>query len=161
MKKYLYLSVLLLAALVINENVIQWALAVRVGGHSVSEGYAAAFKYFTLPGYLLFTAFRMIPYVCLGTILVALSKTQLRDYVLPAFVGGLAGILTIIIWGSWEALRPLYTDEHVSSTTAISFIFIPIYAAPAGATGAFLLAAMCAPFRKLFRRRETEQSTGE
>ena len=146
--KYWYLVVLLLAALLINENVVQWALAVRVGGHTVTTGFEDAFKYFTPFGYLFLTAFRLVPYVGLGIILVVLSKTRLRDYCLPVFGGGLVGILTIILWGSWMAQRPYYTDEHVSSTTAIAFLFIPIYAVPAGAAGAaaeFAEAAVLVP----------------
>jgi hypothetical protein len=156
--KYWYLVVLLLAALVINENVVQWALAVRVGGHTVAAGFEDAFEHFTPFGYLFVTAFRLVPYVGLGIILVVLSKTRLRDYCLPVFAGGLVGILTIILWGSWMAQRPYYTDEHVSSTTAIAFLFTPIYAVPAGAVGAALLAAIYTPFRFLLKRKKTEQS---
>ena len=156
--KYWYLVVLLLAALVINENVVQWALAMRVGGHTVAAGFEDAFEYFTPFGYLFFTAFRLVPYVGLGIILFVLSRTKLKDYCLPVFAGGLVGILAIILWGSWMAQRPYYTDEHVSSTTAIAFVFIPIYAVPAGAVGAVLLAAIYTPFRILMKRKETEQS---
>ena len=40
--KHWYLPVLLLAALFVNENVVQWALAVRVGGHSLGSGFEDA-----------------------------------------------------------------------------------------------------------------------
>ena len=156
--RYWYLVVLLLAALVINENVVQWALAVRVGGYTVAAGFEDAFEYFTPFGYLFFTAFRLVPYVGLGIILVVLSETRLRDYCLPVFAGGLVGIVTIILWGLWMAQRPLYTDEHVSSTTAIAFLFIPVYAVPAGAVGAALLAAIYTPFRFLLKRKKAKQS---
>ena len=54
MKKYpyLYLIALLLPALIINENVVQWVLAVRVGSYSVAGGFQDAFKYFSVFGYL-------------------------------------------------------------------------------------------------------------
>ena len=148
-----YLLVLLLTALIVNENLVQWALAVRVGGYRVAAGFEDAFEYFTPFGYLFFTAFRLVPYVGLGTILVILSKTKLNDYVLPVFAGGLIGILAMILWGSWMAQRPYYTDEHVSSTTAIAFLFIPLYAIPTGAVGAVLLALLYTPFRLLFKRK--------
>lgn len=161
MRKYWYLTVLLLAALVINENVVQWALAVRVGGHTVAAGFEDAFKYFTPVGYLFFTAFRLVPYIGLGVILIVLSKTRLKDYCVPVFAGGLIGILAIILWGSWMAQRPYYTEEHVSSTTAIAFLFIPIYAVPAGAIGAGLLAILYTPFRYVLRNGKTEQKNGQ
>ena len=158
MRKYWYLAVLLVPALIINENVVQWALAVRVGGLGVAGGFEDAFEYFNVLGYVFFTGFRLVPYVGLGTILVVVSKTEYRDYVPPVLIGGLVGILAMIVWGSWMALRPYYTDEHVSSTTAIAFIFIPMYAVPTGTIGAVLLAFLYTPFRYAIRRRKTEPS---
>jgi len=152
--KYWYLVVLLLVALVINENVVQWALAVRIGEHTVAAGFEDAFEYFTIPGYLFFTAFRLVPYTGLGIILVILSKTKLKNYVLPVFIGGLIGILAMILWGSWMAQRPYYTDEHVSSTTAISFLFIPVYAVATGAIGAAFLASIYTPIQYALRKRK-------
>ena len=159
MKKYpyLYLIALLLPALIINENVVQWALAVRVGGYSVAGGFQDAFKYFSVFGYLFFTAFRLVPYVGLGIILIVLSKTRFKDYIPSVFVGGLVGVLAMIVWGSWMALLPLYMGAHVSSTTAISFLFIPMYAVPTGAIAALTSAALCTPFRHLFRKGKAEQ----
>jgi len=153
-----YLTVLLLLALIINENLVQWALAVRVGGHSVAGGFQDAFKYFSVLGYVFFTAFRLVPYVGLGILLVVISKTRFRDYALPVFAGGLVGILAMILWGSWMAQRPYYTDEHVSSTTAIAFLFIPPLAVFTGAIGAGLVALLYTPVRLMLRRREAEQS---
>jgi hypothetical protein len=150
--KHWHLLVLLLFALVINENTVQWALAVKVGGYSLASGYADAFKYFTVSGYLFFTAFRLIPYLGLGIILIVLSKTKLKDYVLPVFIGGLVGILAMILWGSWVAQRPYYTGEHVSSTTAIAFLFIPIYAVATGVVGAMVGAVLYTPLRYAFRK---------
>lgn len=147
-----YLIVLTLVALVINENVVQWALAIQVGGYSVASGFQDAFEYFTVSGYLFFTAFRLIPYLLLAGVLVLLSTTRQKDYVFPVFIGGLLGILFMILWGSWEAQRPYYTGEHVSSTTALAFLFIPFYAIGTGAIGAGLLAAIYTPIRHLRNR---------
>ena len=140
------------------ENVVQWALAVRIGGHTVAGGFRDAFEYFTILGYLFFTAFRLVPYVGLGIILVVLSKTKLKDYVLPVFVGGLVGILAMILWGAWMVQRPYYTDEHVSSTMAIAFLFIPVYAVPAGAIGAILFGGLYTPIRYVMRKTEPTDS---
>ena len=154
--EYWYVLVLLLVALVANENVVQWALAVKVGGHSIAAGFADAFKYFSIIGYLFLTAFRLVPYVGLGIILIVLSKTKLKDYVLPVFIGGFVGILAMILWGSWMAQRPFYTGEHVSSTTAIAFLFIPFYACATGGIGALALAVLYTPFRFLMKKQKAE-----
>ena len=154
--KYWYLVVLLLVALVINESLVQWALAVRVGEHTLASGFEDAFEYFTIFGYLFLTVFRLVPYVGLGIILVILSRTKWKDYVLPVFIGGLLGILAIILWGYWSVQRPYYTDEHVSSTTAIAFLFIPMYAVLSGAIGAALLAGIYTPIRYALRKRKTK-----
>jgi len=153
MRKYWYLIALVLPALIINENVVRWALAVRVGGHSVGSGLTDAFKSFSIPAYLLSSGLRLIPYACLGTILVTISETRYRDYVPSVLSGGLIGILAMIVWGLWMALRPFYTDEHVSSTTAIAFVIIPIYAVGTGAIGAVLSASLYTPFRYVIMRR--------
>jgi hypothetical protein len=150
------LIVLLLTALVVNENLVQWALAVHVGGYTLTGGFEDAFEHFTILGYLFMTAFRLGPYVGLGAILVTLSKTKLKDYVLPVFIGGLIGILAMILWGSWMAQRPYYTDEHVSSTTAIAFVIIPFYAALTGAIGAAVFAGIYSPIRYVLRKKRTE-----
>ena len=52
---YLYLIALLLPALIINEQIVQWVLAVRVGSYSVAGGFQDAFKHFSIFGYLFFS----------------------------------------------------------------------------------------------------------
>ena len=76
-----------------NENVVQWALAVRVGGYTITAGFADAYEYFTLEGYVFATAFRAVPYAALGGVLVLLSKTRWRDFAWQVFIGGLLGSL--------------------------------------------------------------------
>lgn len=125
----------LLTALIINEDMVEWALAIIVGEQSLLNGYRSAFKYFTISGYMFLTCFRLIPYVVLMVTVHALSKRQ-KNLVYPVFWGGLVGILSLIVWGTWEALRPLYTDEHMSSTTSLIFLFLPIYSIFTGVMGA-------------------------
>ena len=150
----------MLPALIINEQIVQWVLAVRVGSYSVAGGFQDAFKCFSILGYLFFTAFRLVPYVGLGMILIVLSKTGFRDYIPSVFVGGLVGVLAMVVWGSWMALLPLYTGAEVSSTTAISFLFIPVYAVLTGAIAALASAALYTPFRHIFRRGKAGPSAG-
>jgi glutathione synthase/RimK-type ligase-like ATP-grasp enzyme len=148
-----YVAVLLLVALLIDENVVNWALAVKVGGYSTAAGFTEAFKDYSVFGYLFFTAFRLIPYMGLAIILVVLSKTKYKDFVLPVFIGGLIGILAMYLWGAWTTLRPLYTDERASSTQAIAFLILPFYSSFSGALGASALAAGYLPFRLMAKRR--------
>ena len=148
-----YVAVLLLVALLIDENVVNWALAVKVGGYSTAAGFTEAFKDYSVFGYLFFTAFRLIPYMGLAIILVVLSKTKYKDFVLPVFIGGLIGILAMYLWGAWTTLRPLYTDERASSTQAIAFLILPFYSSFSGALGASVLAAGYLPFRLMAKRR--------
>ena len=149
-RRYLLLA---LIALFVNENLVQWALAITVGGLGLIAGFGSAFGSFSFFGYLFFTAFRLIPYVGLGLVLAVLSATRFASYVSSVFAGGLTGILGMILWGSWLSLRPLYTDEHVSSTTAIAFIFIPTFAVPAGALGAAVFAAVQAGLGRAAKNR--------
>jgi hypothetical protein len=136
---------------------VQWTLAVKVGRYSIPGGFREAFKYFSIVGYLFFTAFRLVPYVGLAFLLGLLSKTKYKDYVLPVFIGGLIGILSLILWGFWTAQLPYYTGEHVSSTTAIAFVFIPIYANLTGGLGVLVSAAIYTPIRFLVKRMKAKQ----
>ncbi len=153
-KRYWYILLLLAVALIVNENLVQWALAVKVGGYTVVSGFRDAYEHYKVLGYLFFTAFRIAPYAFLGTILFVLSQSGERGYFFTVLFGGLAGILGFIVWGLWVSLRPFYTDEHVSSTTGIAFVFIPFYAAAAGSALAALASAVYTPFRLIQARRK-------
>lgn len=135
MKKY-YL-VLLLCALLLNENLVEWAVAMVVGGHTFTSGFQRAFDCWSIGGYLFFTALRSIPYLGLGLALFAVSKIN-RDYFMAVFAGGFVGIVSILLLGSWEALRPGYAGERISSTTAIDFVILPILASAAGFVGVLI-----------------------
>jgi hypothetical protein len=136
LEKY-YWYIFFIAFFLVNENLIQWLLAVAVGNYSVIDGFQDAYKYFTLTGYVFFSAFRAIPYAILFFIIR--SRIRKGEKSLSGIAwGGLVGILTFIILGSWMSLHSLYTDEHTSSTTAIAFIFIPIYAIVSGLIGGLI-----------------------
>lgn len=160
MSKSNYWLPILFFALIVNENLIQWALAVSVGEHTIKSGFNNAFEYFTLLGYLFMTLFRLVPYISLALILSYLSRTGFKDYCFPVFIGGLIGILSFIIYGLWTSQHAYYTDEHVSSTTPISFLFIPIYAVPVGLLSAIVLAIIYTPVRYfILKHKKTEQDS--
>lgn len=136
----------MLAALIINENVVRWALAVKIGGHSIASGFADAFDGLTLGHYLFFLAFRLVPYIGLELILIFLSKTKMRDFVISVFSGGLIGILIAIISGLWYSQRAIYTGAHVRSTYEVGFMAASIWACLYGGVGTLAFAAFYAPF---------------
>jgi len=132
--KYFWYT-LCIVALVVNENIVQWALAVIVANFSFINGFKDAFEYFSVGGYAFFTLFRLIPYAMLtGAVLIGMKR---QSPAVNGFAwGGLIGIVTMIVWGSWDAQRDYYTGEHVSSTTNIAFLVIPILALFTGCIGA-------------------------
>jgi hypothetical protein len=144
----IFWSVLIFATLFINENTVQWMLAIQVGNMSVADGFSSAFKYFTVPGYAFFTAFRLIPYLILASVVKSSLKKE-RWTTMGIAWGGLLGVIFLIVLGSWDAQHAYYTDEHASSTTAISFLFIPIYAIVTGFIGSLAGVAVVFVKKKL------------
>ena len=133
MNKFFWVA-LWVTALLLNENLVQWALAVRVGNLGLTEGFTDAYRFFTLAGYAFFTAFRLVPYVLLA-LAVRWAVKKKRKAAAGIAWGGLLGIALMIASSLWAALMPLYTGEHASSTTAIAFLFIPFFAVVTGAMG--------------------------
>lgn len=101
--KYFWYT-LAITALAVNENIVQWALAVIVGNYSIINGFNDAFEYFSVEGYAFFTLFRLIPYSMLaGMVLIGLKR---RSPAVAGFAwGGLIGIVTMIVWGAWDTQR--------------------------------------------------------
>jgi hypothetical protein len=124
-------------AFFVNENTIQWALAVLVGHYNLFDGFKDAFKFFTFNGYVFFTSIRLIPFFLLGLIVFILVKKQ-KDISIGIAWGGLTGISATIIYGSWSALHPFYTGEHVSSTTGLAFLSLPFLAVVTGVIGGLI-----------------------
>jgi hypothetical protein len=129
--------ILLLMALFVNENLVQWVLAVIVGHFNLINGFKDAFKHFSLNGYLFFTAIRLIPYIILGIVVIILQRKP-KDITVGIAWGGLFGIVAMILYESASALLPFYTKEHVSSTTALAFLVIPFFAIVTGIIGGLI-----------------------
>jgi hypothetical protein len=129
--------VLFFMAFFVNENTVQWVLAIIVGHFNVLDGFNDAFKFFSFNGYMFFTSIRLIPYIFLGGIVLILVKKQ-KDISTGIAWGGLFGISAMIIYGSWTALLPFYTGEHVSSTTGLTFLALPFLAIVTGIIGGLI-----------------------
>ena len=133
----LFWYIFLISFVFINENFVQWLLAIFFGHYSIVGGFNDAYKYITLEGYAFFGMFRLIPYALLGFLVMFLVK---REKTISPYIAwsGLVGILSLSVWGYWDAQQALYTNAPVSSTTAIAFIFIPLYSIISGALGCII-----------------------
>jgi hypothetical protein len=132
--------ILVLSALFINENLVYWALAVIVGDYNLTDGFNKTFKYFTFSGYAIITAIRLIPYLILGVVVIILKAKQKRATSGIAW-GGLAGIVFMIVYESWNVQHGFFTGEHVSSTAGLAFLaflVIPFFAVASGIIGALI-----------------------
>ena len=138
--------VYLFTSLFVSVNIVKWVLAIVVGGYGLIDGFINAFEYFTFDGYISNLGFRSIPYAILGLSVIFL-KTENKAKIGIAW-GGLSGIVIFIIWGYWMAQLPFYTNEHVSSTTALAYIFIPIWAVVPGCISAIIGGIYTVYFRK-------------
>jgi hypothetical protein len=69
----------------------------------------------------------LVPFAVLAILLRFLSRHLTRGSFLFLSLCGLAGILAFMIPMHVVVWRPLYTDEHASSTAVIAFVFIPFY----------------------------------
>jgi len=69
----------------------------------------------------------LIPFGALAIVLRCLSCKLTRGRFCFFALCGLAGILALMIPAHLSVWRPLYTDEHASSTAVIAFLFIPFY----------------------------------
>lgn len=129
-------------ALLVNEQGMLAIVAMVVGGRSLPEALRDAAGEHPVLAFLFFTPFRLVPYLLLAGVCGWLSRGRGRRFVTPVLLGGCIGIVAFIAAASWQVLRPLYTDERVSSTAPLAFLFIPTYASVTGALGAGLAVAI-------------------
>ena len=72
----------------------------------------------------------LIPYAFLSFFAFALAGRLGPRRLACVSLGGLAGILAYTVPAHASIWRPLYSGGHVSSTSAIAFLFVPFYAIP-------------------------------
>jgi len=122
------------------------------------DAIAEVYKYFSWSGFGLLTKFRLVPYIALIIVLIIISRTKKRHLLIPTFVGGLLGILAFMLPNMWLVLSPLYTTEHVSSTSPIAFLFIPIYCVPTMILGVILGNFVFVLIKYFFSKRITSRA---
>jgi hypothetical protein len=83
----------------------------------------------------LLTVIGLIPFVLLAMLSFVAARRLSQRRLACVFLGGLLGILVYMIPAHVSIWYPLYSGEHVASTTAIAFLFIPFYCIPALAAG--------------------------
>lgn len=105
------------------------------------EVISRAFAHTSITSVLFIGAFRIIPFVPL--VLCAAFTNLLSSLKGKVALWLSLGMTVFIIFtGYWEIMRPLYTDEHASSTASIGYIFVPVvalsYAVAAGFAAYFI-----------------------
>ena len=141
----------IIAVFLISSNTVFWALAVIVGNYGILDGFIDA--YIEKLGFISFvfeTALRAIPYMILW-LFVLWGYNKNRVFAGIAW-GGFLGISAYTFWSYWISLKPFYTNEHVSSTTGLIFLFIPFYAIKYGAIGS-LTGGLLAYLSKFIQKR--------
>lgn len=144
-----FLLLLLLFFLFINENFVHWILALSIGGLSFQNSFYTAYRNFSIDGYLIISIFRATPYLLLY---LFIKKNINNDFVSNLAWGGLFGIVIFLIMGYWGVQYSLYTDDPVSSTTALNFLIIPFLSIPFGGVGCFV-GYLCS---KLFKNKQLQ-----
>ncbi len=82
-----------------------------------------------------FTALGLIPFFVLSIILFGCSRKLTGTRFLLFAVFGLVGILACMIPAHVSVWYPLYTNERMSSTEVIAFLFIPFFCLPTMVVG--------------------------
>jgi hypothetical protein len=127
------------ATLLTTPSLIESLMQMVLGGHGPVTALRLGFEYESLDGFAFFAAFRIVPFFAFALFAIFIGKVQPRlDARIPFWVatGTTAGVM---LFASWDVYRPLFTHEHMSSTSAIAFIFIPFFAAAIGAVLALIV----------------------
>lgn len=116
----------LLLAMTLDYHLLKVFAARWLGHMSWNEALHATFDNFSWNGYLLFFAFRSIPYVSLATFLAIISILKSDWYRQCATVGIISIISAEVFW-TWDLVACFYDGSRVSSTTALGYFVTPIF----------------------------------
>lgn len=118
-------------------------------------------------GSLFFFAFRGVPFFLTSVVCFFAALRIRRHWLVGIIAGAWIGTLYFTIPAMMSVWRPLFTDERMSSTAVIAFVFIPFYSIPytlggimVGAGASFLLASF---LRKPFTQtaNQAREATGD
>jgi len=130
MKKAYFLLPVVVA--LVTPALVIFGLEVFVGGISpVAAVKDISHRQFASGHNLFFlAAFGLIPFAVLIAILRVASTRLPPRRVFALLVGGLVGILALMVSTHIMVWYPMYGPGHMSSTSAIAFLFIPFYCLP-------------------------------
>lgn len=149
--KKTYIFVCVISFFLLYENLNQLLVALIVGNYQINEALQKAFAFSTLQSALFAGIFRIIAFAPL--ILCAAFTKLLHDLRgKAALYIALLVTIVVIFSGYWEIIRPLYTDEHASSTAAIGYIFIPFYALFLSSVAGVATYVLLTLYAMMFRR---------
>lgn len=122
------LCVILIVGL-ITPSLVIFLLEITLGKiDPVASFKDIAFRQFAEGHNLFFLAvIGLIPFGALSIVMRCISSVIPRLQFSLFSLFGLIGILALMIPAHVSVWRPLYTDEHMSSTAVIAFLFIPFY----------------------------------
>jgi hypothetical protein len=103
---------------------------------------------------LLATITGIIPFVVLSVELYVMRNHPTRVSYLMCSVG-LVGVTGLTVLGNIAFWYPIYSGEHVSSTSGLVFLFIPIYGCMAAAV-AFIIGLAASLIPRFRRKREDD-----
>jgi hypothetical protein len=133
-----YFGFALAATLLTEPSLTLWVMQMSLGHQAPGSALGLAFGNATLLGFFLFGAFRIAPFGLFALFAFLLDRARVR---LRQDIGFLCAVLACaatMIWGNWAVFTPLFAHTHMSSTSAIAFLFIPFYAGVIGAVFALL-----------------------
>ncbi len=130
MRKAYFLLPIVVA--LVTPSLVIFCLAVFVGGISPIAAIQDIARRQFASGHNLFflAAFGSIPFAVLIAILKVASTRLPPRRVSALLVGGLAGIIALMVTTHIMVWYPMYGPGHMSSTSAIAFLFIPFYCLP-------------------------------
>lgn len=125
--KWNFWFVLILLFVFSNEYLSNFMLAIFVGELSTTGALDKAFLNWSLKSYFFSAAFRAIPFVALAMI-VAKNNERYGNAGKTALWLTLIGMSMFHVFGYWQMHYPLFINDEVSSTFALSVIWIPVWA---------------------------------
>lgn len=133
-----YLGVAIAATVLTEPNLTLWVMQMVLGHHPPASAFRLAFGDATLVGFLFFAAFRFAPFIAFGLVAYLLDRSRPRIAHQIGFLSALLACAATMVFANWDVFRPLFEHTHFSSTSAIAFLFIPIYAGLIGVVFALL-----------------------
>ncbi|RUO38849.1 hypothetical protein CWE13_02890 [Aliidiomarina shirensis] len=149
--KKAFIIICIASFILLYEDLNHFFVLLVVGGFEVEQATQTAFSNSSVDSALFIGAFRLIPFVLL---ISCAAYTRLFESLKGRFslyISLLVSIL-VIFSGYWSITAPLYTAEQISSTSALSYIFVPIgalFLSVCAGVGSYLLFKV---YERVFKR---------